>query len=86
MAKAKSPPHRIQDIAFIFKDVSCTKPANKPLAEWLMFMLEEYKEELDFLYRESQLYVKHGGGSGYTKALWLKRLERNIKEFFKENI
>ena len=71
-------------VAFIFKDVSCTIPAVKDLAEWLRFMLYNNKEDLHFLYRASQEYTLHGGGSVYTKDRWLKRLEKNVNKALEE--
>lgn len=71
-------------IAFIFKDVSCTVPATKELAEWIMFMLKNHKDDLHFLYKESQLYVQHGGGAGYSVKRWLSRLEKKTKAQLEE--
>jgi len=84
MAKATQIPLDPFKLAFIFKDVSCTKPANKPLAEWLDFMISNHKEDLHFLYRASQEYIKHGGGSVYTTTAWYKRLTKNVAIALKE--
>lgn len=65
-------------IPFVFKDVSCTYPANRKLAEWLSFMLDEYWEDLHWLYRRSQEYTAHGGGSVYPFDRWRKRLRKNV--------
>lgn len=83
MATAKEP-HDPLNLAFIFRDVSLTKPANKELAEWLDFMIVYYKKDLHFLYRASQEYIKHGGGSVYTTTAWYKRLTKNVATALKE--
>lgn len=83
MATVKEP-HDPFKLAFIFKDVSLTRPANKELAEWLDYMTEHHIKELHFLYRASQEYVKHGGGSVYTQANWNKRLIKNVTIALKE--
>lgn len=66
------------NIPFVFKDISCSRPANLLLAQWLDFMLENYPDDLHWLYRRSQEYVKHGGGSIYTFPLWKKRTRKNV--------
>lgn len=73
-----------REIAFIFKDVSCTIPANKELAEWLKYMLENHQQDLHFLYKESQAYVSFGGGSGYSKQRWFNRLTKNVNKHLEE--
>lgn len=72
------------DLSFIFRDVSCTQPANKPLALWLRYMLTNFPDDLEFLWRESQLYTKHGGGSKYVFEKWKHRLDINLTKILEE--
>jgi len=71
-------------LAFIFKDVSCTVPANKELAEWLLWAQENENECLRWLYTASQQYNNYGGGANYTWKLWNKRLTKNVNNALKE--
>lgn len=84
MTNKTKEPYDPLKLAFIFKDVSCTVPANHKLAIWLQWMLDNEKDSLHWLFRESQAYIKHGGGSTYTQANWLKRLTNNVGKVLEE--
>lgn len=71
-------------LSFIFRDVSCTVPANRPLTLWLRYMLDNFPDDLQFLYKESQLYTRHGGGSKYTFDRWKVRLNNNLNKTLEE--
>lgn len=71
-------------LAFIFKDTTCTIPANKKLAEWLQWMYKNENDSLRWLYTASQQYNKFGGGANYTWKRWNIRLEKNVTQALKE--
>lgn len=71
-------------LAFIFKDISCTIPANKDLCIWLLWMFNNNQEDLRFLHQASQEYVSYGGGSKYTWKQWKHRLETNLNKCIAE--
>ena len=66
-------------IAFIFKNRECTMPANSVLREYLQYMLDNYPEDLHFLWKKSQEYSNFGGASTYTFQRWLQKLKKDIK-------
>ena len=73
-----------QDLAFIFKNVQCTGPANKLLCEWILYMTEHYPESLKFLYRHAQHYVMFGGGSTYTFGRWSNKIKKDCRKQLEE--
>lgn len=77
-------PHDPFKIAFIFKNMQCTEPTNKPLAEWCVWAFHYDKKILKFLHKAGQEYVNHGGCGVYTFDRWTKQLERNCTKFLKD--
>lgn len=73
-----------KDLAFIFKNVQCTIPANKKLCEWLLWMCDNYPESLRFLHRHAQAYVEHGGGSVYTFKRWSGKIKKDCTKQLEE--
>lgn len=80
----ESEPHNPFNLAFIFRDVSMTIPANKALCEWLLWMYTNHIDDLKWLHTKSQEYIKYGGGSQYNFEQWLKRLGKNLNNTIQE--
>lgn len=74
---ALEPHDPIKDLAFIFKNMQCTTPANTKLAEWCIWAVDNNPNILKFIYKAGQEYVNHGGCGVYTYDRWLKQLKRN---------
>jgi hypothetical protein len=72
------------ELAFIFKNVQCTIPANLALCKWILWMTEAHPESLKFLFKQAQEYVDHGGGSVYSFARWSGKIKKDCLKQYKE--
>jgi predicted nucleotidyltransferase len=54
------------------------KPCSKELHAYLKFMLNNYPDDLDYLWSESQLYIEHNGGFQEHFGLWKQKLGRSL--------
>lgn len=69
-------PHDPKDLCIAFKNVQCTLPANKELAEWCLWMLKHHEYTMRVLQREGQKYVGYGGCGVYDFTRWKKQLKQ----------
>ena len=67
-----------QPKAFIFRNRDLTIPANTETKEWLIYMVANFPDDLKFLFKKSQEYVRFGGANAYVWAAWLKKLKRDL--------
>ena len=71
----------IKDIPIhVFSNKECTKTPSPELKEYLLFMLENHKEDLDYLWRYTQQYVQHGGCYYIPFNKWLDKLAKDLNK------
>lgn len=66
--------------ALIFRNRDLTIPANTDTKEWLNFMVANFPDDLKFLHKKSQEYVRFGGANAYLWSKWLQKLKRDLKK------
>jgi hypothetical protein len=54
------------------------KPCSKELHAYLKFMLNNYPDDLDYLWQASQLYIDHNGGWQESFNTWLEKLRKSL--------
>ena len=67
-------------VAFIFRNRDLTIPANTETKDFLCYMVEHYPDDLKFLYKKSQEYVRFGGANTYSWKMWFKKLQRDLNK------
>ena len=69
----------VKDIpVHIFNNKECTSTPSKPLQEYLRYMYDNHRDDLDYIFRYAQQYTLHGGCYTMSWARWLDRLERDL--------
>lgn len=64
--------------AHIFSNKECTKTPSPELREYLSYMVENHPNDLQYLFKYTQQYVKHGGCYTMTFEYWLDKLKKDI--------
>lgn len=62
----------------IFSNKECTKSPSKPLRNYLRWMYDNHKYDLEYLWRHTQLYSNYGGCYILPFEKWLTKLERDL--------
>lgn len=71
---------KVTDIPFhIFSNKECTMSPSPELIKYLQYMFDNHPNDLEYLWRFTQQYVKHGGCYVMTFGVWKKKLERDLK-------
>lgn len=71
--------NKVTDIPLhVFSNKECTKTPSPELKEYLLYMLENHKDDLDYLWRYTQQYVKHGGCYYISFDKWLDKLTKDL--------
>jgi len=79
MSKQTSPYKTIQDIPLhVFSNKECTKTPSPELRQYLRYMLTNHPLDLEYLWRSTQQYVKHGGCYLMTWDKWLDKLTKDL--------
>lgn len=77
---------KLEDIPLhVFSNKECTKSPNPELREYLQYMLDNYPEDLAYLWRYTQQYTKHGGCYIMTFDYWLDKLKKDLDKQRKDN-
>lgn len=70
----------IEDIpVHIFSNKECTYTPSPPLKEYLAFMLENHPDDLEYLWRSTQVYKDFGGCYVMTFAKWKSKLKKDLQ-------
>lgn len=70
----------LSDIPFhVFSNKECTQTPSKELREYLRYMYDNHRDDLDYLFRYMQQYTQHGGCYQMLWGRWLKRLDKDLK-------
>lgn len=82
MARPKNKPYqKITDIPpHIFRNKLLTHPVGDELKEYLRYMLDNHPDDLHYLYRKSQRYIKHGGASVINFERWRLQLDKQLQK------
>lgn len=81
MSKQTSPYKTIQDIPLhCFSNKECTKTPSPELKEYLRYMLANHPDDLEYLWRSTQQYVKFGGCYAMTWEKWLGKLTKDLSQ------
>lgn len=82
MARTKQNNYKeIKDIPLhVFSNKECTMTPSIELRTYLNFMQENHPNDLDYLWRYTQQYTKHGGCYYLTFANWLHKLRQDLKK------
>lgn len=79
MSKQTSPYKTIKDIPLhVFSNKECTKTPSPELRQYLRYMLANHPNDLEYLWRSTQQYVKHGGCYLMTWDKWLDKLTKDL--------
>lgn len=62
----------------VFSNKECTMTPSKELLAYLNYMHKNYPEDLAYLWRYTQQYVKHGGCYIITFDRWLEKLGKDL--------
>lgn len=62
-----------------FTNKECTESPNPELRAYLRFMYDNHPNDLNYLYRYCQQFVKYGGCYSMTWEYWLRKLDRDLK-------
>lgn len=72
---------KLEDIPLhIFSNKECTKSPSPELRKYLKYMLDKHPNDLDYLWRYTQQYTKHGGCYYISFTKWLTKLNKDLKE------
>jgi len=70
---------KVTDIPLhVFNNKECTKTPSPKLREYLNYMLTNHPNDLDYLWRYTQQYVKHGGCYYISFKDWLNKLTKDL--------
>lgn len=76
----------VRDIPLhIFSNKECTKTTSPKLLEYLRWMYDNHKYDLEYLWRSTQEYAHHGGCYLLTFENWLHKLEKDLTKQEKVN-
>lgn len=68
------------DIPWIFRNRDLTIPSTQELKEYLTILVEDDIENVRFLHRRQQEYLKFGGGNAYAFSKWIAKLKRDLEK------
>lgn len=72
---------KVTDIPLhVFSNKECTLTPSPELREYLSFMLEHHTDDLEYLWRYTQQYIKHGGCYYISFKEWLHKLTKDLKK------
>lgn len=63
-----------------FSNKECTKTPSPDLKEYLRFMLTNHPNDLEYLWRYTQQFVKYGGCYMLTFEAWLTKLTKDLQQ------
>jgi len=79
MSKQTSPYKTIKDIPLhCFSNKECTITPSPELREYLHYMIKNHPQDLEYLWRSTQQYVKHGGCYVMTWERWFDKLTKDL--------
>lgn len=61
-----------------FSNKECTMTPSPELREYLEYMVEHHEEDLEYLWRHTQQYTRHGGCYGMAWHVWLRKLKKDL--------
>lgn len=64
----------------MFSNKECTYTPSPELRAYLRYMLENHKDDLDYIFRYTQQYVHHGGCYVMTYDKWISKLTADLKK------
>lgn len=62
----------------VFSNKECTRTPSPELRKYLVFMLTNHADDLEYLWRSTQQYVHHGGCYVMTFAKWKDKLKKDL--------
>ena len=79
--KIDSPYKAVKDIPLhCFSNKECTITPSPELREYLRYMVENHPQDLEYLWRYTQQYVRHGGCYLMSWDKWLDKLTKDLKK------
>lgn len=79
---ARQPEHKYTTVesvpVHVFENKECTVTPSPRLREYLRYMHDNHPHDLEYLWRHTQQYVKHGGCYVMTFEKWRARLNKDL--------
>lgn len=64
----------------VFSNKECTRTPSPELRNYLVFMLTNHPDDLEYLWRSTQQYIHHGGCYVMTFIKWKDKLKKDLQK------
>lgn len=71
----------IEDVPLhCFANKECTITPSVELKKYLRWMLDKHPDDLEYLWRHTQKYIRHGGCYEMTFDYWKRKLNKDLNK------